>query len=174
MNLIRHVKLCEKLVEESNSSPPKQLISNNFQESVPWRNMLKKWVMVRQMVLDIRLTRQTVKEVKRIICQYHERSRYHARVWTSLYFDGFLQKIRDSSALAMELRLSCTNPSICKHICLCKRNYIKAKISTCMSNTRTWQSHKFKCGNKPQHIWYPEHLASLQVTSNKQVDALLL
>ena len=31
---------------------------------------------------------------------------------TSLYFDGLVQERRNSSALAMELRLSCTNPSI--------------------------------------------------------------
>ena len=29
------------------------------------------------------------------------------------YIDGFVQERRNSSALAMELRLSCTNPSIC-------------------------------------------------------------
>ena len=29
-----------------------------------------------------------------------------------LYFDGLAQERRNSSALAMELRLSCTNPSI--------------------------------------------------------------
>ena len=28
------------------------------------------------------------------------------------YFDGLVQEIRNSSALAMELSLSCTNPSI--------------------------------------------------------------
>ena len=29
------------------------------------------------------------------------------------YIDGLVQERRNSSALAMELRLSCTNPSIC-------------------------------------------------------------
>ena len=29
-----------------------------------------------------------------------------------LYFDGLVQERRNSSVLAMELRLSCTNPSI--------------------------------------------------------------
>ena len=28
-------------------------------------------------------------------------------------FDGLVQERRNSSALAMELRLSCTNPSVC-------------------------------------------------------------
>ena len=31
-----------------------------------------------------------------------------------VYIDGLIQERRDSSALAMELRLSCTNPSIWK------------------------------------------------------------
>ena len=30
------------------------------------------------------------------------------------YIDGLVQERRNSSALAMELRLSCTNPSICE------------------------------------------------------------
>ena len=34
------------------------------------------------------------------------------------YIDGFVQERRNSSALAMELRLSCTNPSICNPGCL--------------------------------------------------------
>ena len=32
---------------------------------------------------------------------------------TEYYFDGLVQEKRNPSALAMELRLSCTNPSIC-------------------------------------------------------------
>ena len=32
---------------------------------------------------------------------------------TELYIDGLVQEIRNSSALAMELCLSCTNPLIC-------------------------------------------------------------
>ena len=32
--------------------------------------------------------------------------------WQMLYIDGFVRKRRNSSALAVELRLSCTNPSI--------------------------------------------------------------
>ena len=32
----------------------------------------------------------------------------------SLYIDGLVQEIRNSSASAMELRLSCTKPSICR------------------------------------------------------------
>ena len=33
-----------------------------------------------------------------------------------LYMDRLVQERCNSSALAMELRLSCTNPSICKRI----------------------------------------------------------
>ena len=33
-----------------------------------------------------------------------------------LHIDGLVQERRNSSALAMELRLSCTNPSIYKHL----------------------------------------------------------
>ena len=39
---------------------------------------------------------------------------------TSLYFDGLVQERRNSSALAMELRLSCTNPSISSHDTECE------------------------------------------------------
>ena len=34
--------------------------------------------------------------------------------WNGSHFDGLVQERRNSSALAMELRLSCTNPSICR------------------------------------------------------------
>ena len=35
------------------------------------------------------------------------------------HFDGFVQERRNSIALAMELRLSCTNPSISSSLNLC-------------------------------------------------------
>ena len=33
-----------------------------------------------------------------------------------MYIDGLVQERRNSSALAMELHLSCTNPLICHHV----------------------------------------------------------
>ena len=38
--------------------------------------------------------------------------------------DGLVQERRNSSALAMELRLSCTNPSILSYIWLCQESMI--------------------------------------------------
>ena len=38
---------------------------------------------------------------------------FHCMILTIHYFDGLVQERRNSSALAMELRLSCTNLSIC-------------------------------------------------------------
>ena len=35
-----------------------------------------------------------------------------------LHIDGLVQERRNSSTLAMELRISCTNPSILQHILL--------------------------------------------------------
>ena len=36
----------------------------------------------------------------------------HGQLYIILYIDGLMQERHNSSALAMELRLSCTNPSI--------------------------------------------------------------
>ena len=34
-------------------------------------------------------------------------------LWWSVHIDGFVQERRNSIVTALELRLSCTNPSIC-------------------------------------------------------------
>ena len=39
------------------------------------------------------------------------------------YFDRFVKERRNSSALATELRLSCTNPSIYYLVCILSTNY---------------------------------------------------
>ena len=46
------------------------------------------------------------------------RCSYSIRQNIPLNIDGFVQERRNSSALAMELRLSCTNPSICTLVLL--------------------------------------------------------
>ena len=47
------------------------------------------------------------------------------------YIDGLVQERRNSSVLAMELRLSCTNPSICSVECVSKNNSILSIIFLC-------------------------------------------
>ena len=42
----------------------------------------------------------------------------HANATTRLYIDGLVQERRNSGALAMELRLSWTNPYICLSLLL--------------------------------------------------------
>ena len=44
--------------------------------------------------------------------RFAQKKNYWFRNW-KIHIDGLVQERRSSSALAMELRLSCTNPSIC-------------------------------------------------------------
>ena len=48
---------------------------------------------------------------------------YPGYIYIRLYMDGFVQERHDSSALAMELHLSCTNPPVHKTgICITQKN----------------------------------------------------
>ena len=63
--------------------------------------------------------------------------------WSSVYHhDGLMQERRNSGALAMQFRLSCTNPSICvcclsDHLLLIWLTFIPAWISNHMPN-KVW------------------------------------
>ena len=50
------------------------------------------------------------------------------------YFDGLMQERRNSSALVMELRLSCTNPSTLSTTMPCKQQPIHRWIRNLLSN----------------------------------------
>ena len=49
----------------------------------------------------------------------------------SLHFNGLVQERRNSSALAMELRISCANPSICESIDFKFASDYLAKLALC-------------------------------------------
>ena len=61
---------------------------------------------------------------------FYERHTLPNRYQTGWYIDGLVQERRKSSALAMELRLSCTNPSICT-----KTNTYFRGVNQCEGNT---------------------------------------
>ena len=50
-----------------------------------------------------------------------------------MYIDGLVQERRNSSALAMELRLSCTNPSICNWLTKITSMKMNAKSDTALT-----------------------------------------
>ena len=56
--------------------------------------------------------------------------------WTNVvwyHIDGLVQERRNSSALAMELRLSCINPLICHHLAI-----LRSIFALCIAKWRTW------------------------------------
>ena len=64
-----------------------------------------------------------LKDIDKLNVSNHNKTRQntnHMHIpWDILYIDGLMQERRNSSALAMELRLSCTNPLICpSHVCV--------------------------------------------------------
>ena len=66
--------------------------------------------------------------------------------WTFFYLNELMQERRNSSALAMELRLSCTNPSIC-----CPRDKVGmfVYIHCCKySETYVYQRDRVMCKEK--------------------------
>ena len=56
--------------------------------------------------------------------------------WTNVvwyHIDGLVQERRNSSALAMELRLSCINPLICHHLAI-----LRSIFALCIAKWPTW------------------------------------
>ena len=70
------------------------------------------------------------------------------------HIDGLVQERRNSSALAMELRLSCTNPSICRTELHSELRDAKWNRGCCHGN----RSHNYTSGKllMESRIWWDE------------------
>ena len=58
-----------------------------------------------------------------VVVGYMKLIEFIKHLWPSVHIDGLVQKRRNSSALAMELHLSCTNLSICYSLTFIMRMY---------------------------------------------------